>query len=204
MSLHAEWMFLLCRRHHVTSCRMDVFTMQSVMHCIMSHVEWMFLHCVMYNGCFCLAGSGLGKRMAYRFVELGCDIALWDINGESLECMVQDFEGQVAVKAYTVDLASREQIYKVRVECQESRVKSQGCTVHTCILLQLARNCVCVCVWVWVCVGAWVRALVCVCASKGNLMKSMKQTLNLKFSFIVYSYSFSLVVLLSYFFIWLW
>ena len=146
MSLHAVWMFLLCRRHHVTSCRMDVFTMQSVMHCIMSHVEWMFLHCVMYNGCFCLAGSGLGKRMAYRFVELGCDVALWDINGESLECMVQDFEGQVAVKAYTVDLASREQIYKVRVECQESRVKSQGCTVHTCILLQLARNCVCVCV----------------------------------------------------------
>ena len=130
-------MFLLCREQHASLCRMDVFTMQSVMHCVMSHVEWMFLpcrtqfeHCVMWNGCFCLAGSGLGKRMAYRFVELGCDVALWDINGESLECLVQDFEGQVAVKAYTVDLASREQIYKVRVECQESRLKSQGCTVH--------------------------------------------------------------------------
>ena len=60
--------------------------------------------------------------MAYRFMRLGCDIALWDINGESLECMVQDFEGQVAVKAYTVDLASREQIYKVMVKSQGSKV----------------------------------------------------------------------------------
>lgn len=56
------------------------------------------------------AGSGLGKLMAHRFKDLGCDLVLWDINGEAVEQIAKEFQGKINCKAYTVDLANRDQI----------------------------------------------------------------------------------------------
>ena len=45
VSLHAEWMFLVCKKHCVTSCGMDVFGLQETL----CHF--------MQNGCFCPTGG---------------------------------------------------------------------------------------------------------------------------------------------------
>lgn len=65
------------------------------------------------------AGSGLGRLMALRFAGLGCDLALWDINGEAVQVLARELGTSVRCKAYTVDLASREQIYKMAEKVKE-------------------------------------------------------------------------------------
>ncbi|KAL8589160.1 hypothetical protein ACOMHN_052498 [Nucella lapillus] len=70
------------------------------------------------------AGSGLGKLMAYRFMELGCDLVLWDVNTEAIQTLEKELSGRVSCKAYTVDLSSREQIYQAA-----DRVKQELGTV---------------------------------------------------------------------------
>lgn len=65
------------------------------------------------------AGSGLGKLMANRFMRLGCDLVLWDINGEAIQQMAKEFESSVRCKAYTVDLSSRDQIYKAAARVKD-------------------------------------------------------------------------------------
>jgi short-subunit dehydrogenase len=54
--------------------------------------------------------------MAERFVALGCDVVLWDINGDAVQTMAKEFKSKVECKAYTVDLSSRDQIYKVIID----------------------------------------------------------------------------------------
>ena len=60
-----------------------------------------------------VTGSGLGKLMSTRFVEMGCDVVLWDINEDSIKDMAKEFSSRCNCKAYKVDLSSREQIYQV-------------------------------------------------------------------------------------------
>ncbi|XP_076437686.1 protein dhs-3-like [Babylonia areolata] len=70
------------------------------------------------------AGSGLGKLMAQRFMELGCNLVLWDVNTESVRSMEEEMGRHVQCKAYTVDLADRDQIYQAA-----DRVKQELGTV---------------------------------------------------------------------------
>lgn len=59
------------------------------------------------------AGSGLGRLMSQRFAKLGCTLVLWDINEEGNEetaSQVKELGAQV--RAYTVDLSKREDIYR--------------------------------------------------------------------------------------------
>lgn len=59
-------------------------------------------------------GGGLGSLIALRLARLGCTIVLWDINKQGLEDtvkLVKGIGGQCY--GYVVDLASREDIYRV-------------------------------------------------------------------------------------------
>ena len=107
------------------------------------------------------SGSGLGKLMAYRFMRLGCDLVLWDVNREAIDSMISDMADTVKVKAYTVDLSSREQIYQVWCVCVCVCVCVCSSLCHSvsigvCVLL-------CVCVYICLCVSACVSVCVSVC-----------------------------------------
>ncbi|KAK3775555.1 hypothetical protein RRG08_048191 [Elysia crispata] len=62
------------------------------------------------------SGSGLGRLMSLRFAALGCRLVLWDVNeswNQETEKLVQAASSGAKVKAYTVDLSDREQVYAV-------------------------------------------------------------------------------------------
>ncbi|GFN89446.1 retinol dehydrogenase 10 [Plakobranchus ocellatus] len=62
------------------------------------------------------AGSGIGQLLALRFAGLGCRVVLWDIveaANETTAKLVREAKPGAEVKAYTVDLAKRENVYKV-------------------------------------------------------------------------------------------
>ncbi|XP_004931746.1 estradiol 17-beta-dehydrogenase 11 [Bombyx mori] len=65
-------------------------------------------------------GGGLGSLIALRLARLGCTIVLWDINKQGLEDTVKLVKG-VGGKCYgyVVDLASREDIYRVAKKVEE-------------------------------------------------------------------------------------
>ncbi|XP_041981860.1 estradiol 17-beta-dehydrogenase 11-like isoform X2 [Aricia agestis] len=65
-------------------------------------------------------GGGLGSLIALRLARLGCVVVLWDINKQGLEDTVKLVKG-VGGRCYGfyVDLASREDIYRVTKKVQE-------------------------------------------------------------------------------------
>ncbi|XP_019923782.3 epidermal retinol dehydrogenase 2 isoform X1 [Magallana gigas] len=59
------------------------------------------------------AGSGIGRLLSKRFAELGVRLVLWDINQSGNEETAEQVKAIGAtVRTYTVDLSSREAIYK--------------------------------------------------------------------------------------------
>ncbi|XP_062580200.1 epidermal retinol dehydrogenase 2-like isoform X2 [Saccostrea cucullata] len=59
------------------------------------------------------AGSGIGRLLSKRFAELGSRLVLWDINQAGNEETAEQVKAIGAtVKTYTVDLSSRDAIYK--------------------------------------------------------------------------------------------
>lgn len=59
------------------------------------------------------AGSGIGRLLSKRFAELGARLVLWDINQSGNEETAEQVKAIGAtVRTYTVDLSSREAIYK--------------------------------------------------------------------------------------------
>lgn len=60
-----------------------------------------------------LEGSGIGRLLSKRFAELGARLVLWDINQSGNEETAEQVKAIGAtVRTYTVDLSSREAIYK--------------------------------------------------------------------------------------------
>lgn len=60
------------------------------------------------------AGSGIGRLMSLRFAALGCRLVLWDVNeagNQETEKLVLAANPGAKVKAYTLDLSDKEQIY---------------------------------------------------------------------------------------------
>ncbi|CAH0725681.1 unnamed protein product, partial [Brenthis ino] len=65
-------------------------------------------------------GGGLGSLIALRLARLGCVVVLWDINSKGLEDTVKLVKG-IGGKCYgyIVDLASKEDIYRVARQVDE-------------------------------------------------------------------------------------
>ncbi|XP_072945111.1 estradiol 17-beta-dehydrogenase 11-like [Epargyreus clarus] len=65
-------------------------------------------------------GGGLGSLIALRLARLGCVVVLWDINKQGLEDTVKLVKG-IGGKCYgyVVDLASRDDIYRVAKQVDE-------------------------------------------------------------------------------------
>ncbi|KAH3748708.1 epidermal retinol dehydrogenase 2-like isoform X1 [Dreissena polymorpha] len=66
------------------------------------------------------AGSGIGRLMAERFAKLGCRLVLWDVNetGNDETASLCRSSG-VTVKTYTINLCSREDVYRVAAKVKE-------------------------------------------------------------------------------------
>lgn len=65
-------------------------------------------------------GGGLGSLIALRLARLGCTIVLWDINKQGLEDTVKLVKGIGGdCYGYVVDLANREDIYRVAKKVTE-------------------------------------------------------------------------------------
>lgn len=66
------------------------------------------------------AGSGLGRLLSIKLARLGCTLVLWDINNKSNEETAEEV-AKTGAKAYTysVDVSSREEIYKAAKKTQE-------------------------------------------------------------------------------------
>ncbi|KAG7312159.1 hypothetical protein JYU34_001620 [Plutella xylostella] len=65
-------------------------------------------------------GGGLGSLIALRLARLGCKVVLWDINKQGLEDTVKLVKGIGGdCCGYTVDLASRDDIYRVAKKVHE-------------------------------------------------------------------------------------
>ncbi|XP_059052632.1 short-chain dehydrogenase/reductase family 16C member 6-like [Achroia grisella] len=65
-------------------------------------------------------GGGLGSLIALRLARLGCTVILWDINKQGLEDAVKLVKGIGGnCYGYVVDLANREDIYRVAKKVEE-------------------------------------------------------------------------------------
>ncbi|GFN89444.1 retinol dehydrogenase 10 [Plakobranchus ocellatus] len=68
------------------------------------------------------AGSGLGRLMSLRFAAQGCRLVLWDINedgNQETAELVKEATPAADIRTYTVDLASREEIYQAADRVKE-------------------------------------------------------------------------------------
>ncbi|KAK3087646.1 hypothetical protein FSP39_008710 [Pinctada imbricata] len=66
------------------------------------------------------AGSGIGRLMSVKFAELGARLVLWDINQTGNEETAKEIKATGAsVWTYTVDLSSRDEIYKAAQQVKQ-------------------------------------------------------------------------------------
>ena len=82
-------------------------------------------------------GSGLGRLMSLRFAALGCRLVLWDVNeswNQETEKLVQAASSGAKVKAYTVDLSDREQVYAVADKVWRGKLAETFVTIQEFIV----------------------------------------------------------------------
>jgi len=68
------------------------------------------------------AGNGVGREAAIRFAKEGCDLVLWDINGDGLsqtQKLIKEVAPEIAVHTDNVNLATRSAIYDAARRAKE-------------------------------------------------------------------------------------